>query len=96
MIVMIATMKVAPENQAPFEEIMRELSATVREREPGVTLYQLAKVQGTETSYRMIERYESQDAFRSHVAAEWFQTAFPKFSALLAEPPVLEKLTPVG
>ncbi|MEO5598243.1 MAG: antibiotic biosynthesis monooxygenase [Novosphingobium sp.] len=43
MILVIATMKVEPGNQSSYEKIMSELSATVREREPGVTFYQLGR-----------------------------------------------------
>jgi quinol monooxygenase YgiN len=96
MLLLIATFKVAPENQAAFEAILSKLSATTRANEPGVITYQLGKVQDNETTYRVVEAYESEDAFNSHMMTEWFQSAFPKFGPLLAEPPVMEKLTPIG
>lgn len=96
MLLLIATFKVAQENQAEFEAIFTDLIAAVRAREPDVTFYQLGKVQGEDMTYRMLEQYASEDTFKGHMATEWFQAAFPKFGALLTEPPVLEKLTPVG
>lgn len=96
MILLVATMKVAPENHAAFEAIMTDLCQTVRANEPGVRFYQLAKSDREENTYQIVELYEDQAAFDSHVATAWFQAAYPKFGALLSEKPTLSRLTTVG
>lgn len=92
MILLIATMNVEPENQSSYEKIMSELSATVLEREPGVSFYQLGRSKVDADTYRMIERYENKEVFDAHLKSAWFQEAWPKFSALVAGEPVLEML----
>ena len=71
------------------------MTITVREKEPGCTMYQLCKTQ-EEGSYVLIERYTDQDALAAHMQTEHFKALLPKFGELLDGGPQVELLTEVS
>ena len=95
MIGVIATMKVKPDQTAPFEAAMRELVAATRANEPGVTTYHFCRSQKEPTTYVVMEMYADQATLDSHMASEWFRSAGPKLMPCLAERPLLEKFDPI-
>lgn len=96
MIALVANFKVEAEHSAAFEAVIAELAAATLGNEPGVRLYQLCRSQDDARTYRLLELYDSQEVLDSHMQAEWFKTAGPKLSGLLAERPVLERLDTIG
>jgi quinol monooxygenase YgiN len=89
---LIATMTVNGPDRPAFEAVMTELVAAVHANEPGVPVYRLCRAQAEAGLYRMIEVYESQAALDAHMTTPWFTSAAPRFAALFAAPPVLERL----
>ena len=61
MIGIIATMKIKEGTNKDFEEVASRLQSAVTENEPGVVYYHWYKGQD-DTTYVVLERYESQDA----------------------------------
>ena len=65
MIGIIATMKIKEGTNKDFEEVASRLQSAVTENEPGVVYYDWYKGQD-DTTYFVLERYESQDALDAH------------------------------
>lgn len=74
MIGVVAQIKVKEGGQAGFEEAAKKLVAAVNANEPGCKLYELFKVQESETDYLFMEKYEDQAAVDAHRASEHFKT----------------------
>jgi quinol monooxygenase YgiN len=93
MLAIAVTLKVQDGKGPEFEGIFRTLMAEVRAKEQGRALfYQLTKSQTEANTYKMYEFYKDEDAFKQHVASDHFKAAAPKFGALLAGRPDMEKL----
>ena len=65
MIGIIATMKIKEGTNKDFEEVASRLQSAVTGNEPGVVYYDWYKGQD-DTTYIVLERYESQDALDAH------------------------------
>ena len=65
MIGIIATMKIKEGTNKDFEEVASRLQSAVTENEQGVVYYDWYKGQD-DTTYFVLERYESQDALDAH------------------------------
>jgi quinol monooxygenase YgiN len=82
-------MKVRPECEARFLEILREVTSVVKSDEPDCRVYATWKTAEPHV-YFMLESYRSEEGrgnherLHAHVASEFF--------GLLAEPPVVEQL----
>lgn len=93
---LIANFKIAATNQAEFGAAIGELARATLANEPGVRVYQLCRSSEQDGVYRLFELYDHQDTLDRHLQIEWFKAARPKFGPLVAEPPVLERLDPIG
>ena len=65
MIGIIATMKIKEGTNKDFEEVASRLQSAVTENDPGVVYYDWYNGQA-DTTYVVLERYESQDALDAH------------------------------
>lgn len=94
MIFVVARLKIIPGQERKFEEIATELAEAVRRNEDGCKLYQLCKgdIPG---NYVFVERYLDNDSLEYHKTTEYFQSALPKISSVLAGAPVVEILKEV-
>jgi len=61
-------------------------------RESGTLVYRLGQSRTEAGTYRAIEIYENEEAFKAHTAGETFQAFRPLLVSLLAEPPSSERL----
>ena len=73
MIGIIAIMKIKQGTNEEFEEVASRLQSAVTENEPGVVYYDWYKGQD-DTTYVVLERYESQDALDAHGQTEYMKT----------------------
>jgi quinol monooxygenase YgiN len=96
MFALVVKMRIDPANAARFEKIFGDFGKQALEQEPGTLTYCLAKSRTEEGSYRAIEIYASEEAFKAHVAADAFQAFRPTFVGLLVEPPSSERLDVVA
>jgi len=87
----IATLKIQPGKEAEFVAFATELAKQVRANEPGNLAYQLCKTAEAGT-YKFLEVYKDADALAHHGQTEYFKAAGPKFGAVLAGRPEIERL----
>ncbi|HEX7480523.1 MAG TPA: putative quinol monooxygenase [Polyangiales bacterium] len=93
--VVTARLTAAAGNEAALEQLFAELSAQVRQNEPGCLLYCLCKSKDPGV-YVVVERYQDQAALTVHGNSAHFKAAMPKIGACLAGAPELEFLQEVG
>lgn len=96
MFALIATLRVDPAKAEQFERTFGEFGKKFLDQEAGTLTYCLGKSRADEGSYRAIEVYESEAAFKAHVAGAAFQTFRPILVDLLLEPPSSERLDVVA
>lgn len=97
MLGIIATFKIKDGKQQEFERVFLGLAADVRANEPGNKLYQLCKSNKDDSTYRLMELYDSQEALEAHRNTKHIQATFPILASLFAEKPdveILDALTP--
>lgn len=87
----VATMKIQEGKNAEFEAFFTELAKQVRANEPGNLAYQLCKTAEAGT-YKFLEVYKDADALAHHGQTDYFKAAGPKFGAVLAGRPEIERL----
>ena len=68
-----------------------ELAKQVRANEPGNLAYQLCKTAESGT-YKFLEVYKDAEALAHHGQTDYFKAAGPKFGAVLAGRPEIERL----
>jgi quinol monooxygenase YgiN len=72
MLGIVATLKVKPGMEGPFEAVAKELVAKVNAHEPGCVLYALHRAEAPHT-YVFLERYVDQAAVDAHRATDYFK-----------------------
>jgi quinol monooxygenase YgiN len=87
MIGIVAKLKIQDGKQAEFEQVAKDLMASVKANEPGCLTYQLYRTRGSTTEYIFMEQYASQDALKAHGQTEYFKAAGPRLGAVLGGAP---------
>jgi quinol monooxygenase YgiN len=82
MIGIVATLKVKPGMEQPFEAVAKELVAKVNANEPGCRLYALHHGEQPNT-YVFMERYADQAAVDAHRATDYFKALGRKMGEYL-------------
>ena len=82
-------MRVRPESEARFLEILEDVTGKVTAHEPDCTVYATWATQEPQV-YLMVEAYRSQAGRDRHNALH--AAIAPEFFSLLAEPPIVETL----
>lgn len=95
MFALVAKLRVDPDKVEAFETTFGEFATTFLDQEPGTLTYCLGRT-SAEGDYRVIEIYESEAAFKRHVAGEGFQAFRPILIGFLSEPPSSERLSIVA
>jgi len=92
MLAVVATLKVQDGKGPELEALFRELAAQVRANEPGNLAYQLTKSRVDPDTYKVLEAYADEEAFKQHSRSEHFRAAGAKLAAVLAGRPEIEQL----
>ena len=92
----IAKLPIQEGKTAEFEAFFTELAAQIRANEPGVLIYQLTKSRTEPNTYKFLEVYKDDEALTHHGGTDYFKAAGPKFAAVLAGRPEIERLDGVG
>jgi quinol monooxygenase YgiN len=88
----IATLKIQDGKAEEFEAFATELARQVRANEPGNLAYQLTKSRTEPNTYKFLEIYQDDAALAHHGGTDYFRAAGPKFAAVLAGRPEIERL----
>jgi quinol monooxygenase YgiN len=83
MIMMVAHMRVRPDNAAALEEIMAYVRDQTRAHEPGVLYYDFAKAVKEPDLYVAVEVYRDVAAQQSHMQTAWVKSSIPKTVRLI-------------
>lgn len=92
MIGLIATIRIKEGAAAKFERIFVELSAGIRDDEPGILTYQLCRSRDDALTYKVLEIYRDDAALEAHLAGEHVGRMGARFAALLDGNPQVEFL----
>ena len=94
MLGVVATIKVKPGMEKQFEEVAKELVATVNANEPGCKLYALHHGEQPHT-YVFMERYVDQAAAEAHRATDYFKALGRKMGEFMDGRPEVLRLKEV-
>lgn len=89
---MLIHFEIAPGRQAEFERATAFHANNVRTRDPSYSLYSLTKVRDSETSYILMQQFESWETQLAHQSYDYVLAAMPAMSACLAGPPEIDWL----
>jgi len=92
MIGVIARIRVIPGMERSFEEICQQLTAKVKQHEPGCLLYQVCRSNDDRGLYVTMERYVDAKALKLHQEASYIVETEPLHSKYFAEQPTIEYL----
>lgn len=95
MIGIVATLKIKPGMEQPFEAVAKELVAKVNANEPGCRLYALHHGEQPNT-YVFMERYADQAAVDAHRATDYFKALGRKMGEYLDGRAEVLRLREVG
>lgn len=90
MITCTATLRVREGHEADFEELLKKLTRSVRQNEPGCKLFYFVRAQSDPRTYLVIELYEDQEAYDFHHGTDYLQATIPVMMNYLASDPELE------
>ena len=90
MIGVVAKLAIADGKEAEFEDVAKDLMASVKANEPGTLTYQLYKSKKEPNVYIFMEQYASQEALEAHGKTEYFAAAGPKLGPCLAGAPDIQ------
>lgn len=88
----IVAIEVLPGQNEAFEAAFAALSEKVRATEPDTLVYRLFRLKDSETSYRAIESYVSEEAGRLHIKNPETRTEMRALGTFMAGPPSFEFL----
>ena len=88
----VATLKIQEGKAAEFDAFATELAKQVRANEPGCLIYQLTKSRTEPNTYKFLEVYKDEAALAHHGGTDYFKAAGPKFGAVLAGRPEIDRL----
>lgn len=83
MIVIVANLKAKPGKENELIEVMKNLTADVRAKEPDTLDYVLLRSQKDPLQFLVYEKYRSGDAMKAHLTAPHFQDAAKKLAPIL-------------
>lgn len=89
-------LKVKQAHRDEFERLLTALVHSVRDNEPGTTLFQMVRSQREPLTYLVIEQYADADALASHSATAYLMATVPPMLTYLTEPPTLDSFDPVA
>ena len=83
MIVIVANLKAKPGKENELIEVMKNLTADVRSKEPDTLDYVLLRSQKDPLQFLVYEKYRSGDAMKAHLMSPHFQYASQKLALIL-------------
>jgi len=96
MLTILVTMTVRPEDAPLFEATLDALMPILRETEPDTLRFDYFRVARQEGVYRLLETYAARAALDFHIANPATEAQRAIFQRLLAAPPELLFLDPLG
>jgi quinol monooxygenase YgiN len=86
----IVTMTVRDDRLGEFEVLVKALAAAVKANEPGNLAYRVLRSRSAPSKYRIVEIYQSKEAFKLHLAADYVRQANPEVLKTLVGAPEAE------
>jgi len=96
MITATAIQLARPGKEAALEALMKDLTANVRSKEPGCTIFLHVRSTDRPRTYLVIEQYVDQAAFDAHHATDYLKAFVPKMMECLEQPPDIATYEDVG
>ena len=92
---LLATITVLEGKNEEFEQAFLDLTEKVRANEPGNVFYALHKSGSEPQVYKVMEQYDSPQAFDAHGKSDYFREANKQLAGLVAGAPEIEILEAV-
>ncbi|MEW9854392.1 putative quinol monooxygenase [Novosphingobium sp. M1R2S20] len=85
MILVIATVRVVPGQEAEYEAAVAEIMPRVREANPGILFYHAGRCREEAGTYRVVEAYADRAAMERHIGSASLQASLAQLQPVVAD-----------
>jgi quinol monooxygenase YgiN len=96
MITFVTRVRVRPGDAAAFEAVITEMTAKVRENEPGALHYGFGASIDEPNVYVVVEVYADEAAFKAHWETDYIRPSLARTTPLIEAPPEIRQYVSPG